>query len=150
MAIFGPKPWTNPFGNISIFRVFERLVFIAQKGVFLFQTIVKGIFLAYIAGNKKMEKWLIFDQKRGLTPLQKSLFFDFWKFVFMAQKGAFLYQTIVKDIFLAYIAGNKKIEKQPIFDQIHGLTPLEKSQIFDFFNLSLFQPRKALFRSQLS
>ena len=29
MAIFGPKPWVNPFGKMSIFRVFELLVFIA-------------------------------------------------------------------------------------------------------------------------
>ena len=29
MAIFGPKPWVNPFGKMSIFRIFEHLVFIA-------------------------------------------------------------------------------------------------------------------------
>ena len=23
MAIFGPKPWVNPFGKMSIFRLFE-------------------------------------------------------------------------------------------------------------------------------
>ena len=28
MAIFSPKPWVNPFGKISIFRIFERVVFI--------------------------------------------------------------------------------------------------------------------------
>ena len=29
MAIFGPKPSVNPFGKMSIFRLFELLVFIA-------------------------------------------------------------------------------------------------------------------------
>ena len=29
MAIFGLKPWVNPFGKMSIFRLFELLVFIA-------------------------------------------------------------------------------------------------------------------------
>ena len=29
MAIFGPKPWVNPFGKMSIFRLFELLFFIA-------------------------------------------------------------------------------------------------------------------------
>ena len=29
MAIFGRKPWVNPFGKISIFRLFELLLFIA-------------------------------------------------------------------------------------------------------------------------
>ena len=29
MVIFGPKPWVNPLGKMSIFRIFELLVFIA-------------------------------------------------------------------------------------------------------------------------
>ena len=36
MAIFGPKPWVNPFGKMSILRLFELLLFIAYKGVFSF------------------------------------------------------------------------------------------------------------------
>ena len=28
MPIFGSKPWVNPFGKMSIFRLFEHLVFI--------------------------------------------------------------------------------------------------------------------------
>ena len=28
MAIFGPKPWVNPFAKVVIFRLFERHVFI--------------------------------------------------------------------------------------------------------------------------
>ena len=28
ITIFGPKPWINAFGKMSIFRIFERLVFI--------------------------------------------------------------------------------------------------------------------------
>ena len=49
MAIFGPKGWVNSFGKMSVFRPFELLVFIPQKGVFSFQNIVKEIYLAYIA-----------------------------------------------------------------------------------------------------
>ena len=29
MAIFGPNPWVNPFGKMSILRLFKLLVFIA-------------------------------------------------------------------------------------------------------------------------
>ena len=29
MAIFGPKPWVNPLGKMSIIRLFKLLVFIA-------------------------------------------------------------------------------------------------------------------------
>ena len=44
-------------GKMSIFRLFERFVFIAWKGVFSFQNIVKDIFLVYIAQKGKLEKW---------------------------------------------------------------------------------------------
>ena len=71
MAIFGPKPWVNNFGKISIFRLFELLVFIAQKGDFSFQNIVKDILQAYTELKKKLEKWPFLDQKKGLTPLEK-------------------------------------------------------------------------------
>ena len=56
MAIFGPKPWVKPFGIMSIFRLFELCVFIAQKGVLWFQNIVKDFFLAYVALEKKSWK----------------------------------------------------------------------------------------------
>ena len=36
MAIFGPKPWVNPFGKISNFGLFELFVFIALTGVLSF------------------------------------------------------------------------------------------------------------------
>ena len=36
MAIFGAKPWVNPFGKMSIFKLFELRIFIAYKGVFSF------------------------------------------------------------------------------------------------------------------
>ena len=29
ITIFGPKPWVNPVGKMSIFRLFETVVFIA-------------------------------------------------------------------------------------------------------------------------
>ena len=82
MAIFGPKPWVNPFGKTSIFRVFEVPVFIAWKGVFSFYNIVKEIFMAYIAW-KKSWKWPFFVQNHGLNPLEKCQFFDFFNFLFL-------------------------------------------------------------------
>ena len=49
MAIFGPKPWVNPFKKKAIFRLFELLVLIGEKGVFSFLNIREEIFLAYVA-----------------------------------------------------------------------------------------------------
>ena len=52
-ANFGQKPWVIPFGKMSIFRLFELLVFIGYKGVISFLNILKDILLAYIAPKKK-------------------------------------------------------------------------------------------------
>ena len=115
MTIFGPIIWVNPFGKMSIFGLFELLVFIAQKGVFLIQNIVKTLFLAYIA-IKKVEKMAIFGPKPSVNPFGKmSIFRLFELLVFIAQKGVFLFQNTVKDIFLAYIASNKKSWKNGHF-----------------------------------
>ena len=204
MAIFGPKPWVNPFGKMSIFQLFELLLFVSQAGVFSFLNIIKHIFLAYIALKKKLEKWPFLDHNDGLTRLEKCRLFDFlnflffqprkaffrsrisqntfswpmmpqkkknlekWLFfdqnhgkmsifllyellVFIALKGVFLVlECIIKDIFLAYIALKKKLKKWPFLDENHGLTPLEKSQFFDYLNFFFLQPRKAFFCSRIS
>ena len=151
MTIFRPKPWVNPYGKMSIFRLLELFVFIAQKGVFSFQNIVKVIFLTNIALKKRLEKWPYLDQNHGLTPSQKCQFFDFWNFLFvLPTKHACSFQIIVKVIFLTNIALKKRLEKWPYLDQNHGLTPLEKLQFFDILNFLFLQPRKAFFRSRIS
>ena len=49
IAILIPKPWVNPFGKMSLFRLFQLVVFITWKGIYSFQNIVKDIFLANFA-----------------------------------------------------------------------------------------------------
>ena len=94
MAIFGPKPWVNPFGKLSVIRLFKLLVFIAQKRVFPFQNIVKDIFMAYIVFKKKFEKWPFLDRNHGLTPLEKYQFFDFLSIYFLQPRKAFFCSRI--------------------------------------------------------
>ena len=150
MAIFGPKQWVNPFGKISIFRLFELLVFMAQKIVFFFQNIVKHVFLAYIA-EKKVGEIVIFRPKPWVNPYGKiSIFRLVQLLVFIAQRDGFTFQNIVKHIFLAQIAEKKKLKKWLFLDQNHGLNPWEKSQFFDFLNFLFLQARKAFFCSRIS
>ena len=94
MTNFRPKPWSNPFGKMSIFRVFELLVFVALKSVFSFQNIIKHIFLTCIAYRNKVEKLPILDQNFGLTPLEKCQFFDFFNFLFLQPRKAFFLSKI--------------------------------------------------------
>ena len=60
MAIFGPKPWVNPFEKMTIFRVLELLFFYCLERRFLI------IFLTYSAEKKMLEKWPYWDQNHGL------------------------------------------------------------------------------------
>ena len=89
MAIFGLKSWINPFGKISILRLFELLVFIAKKGFFFVLEDRKGYFSVLHCLKKKKEKWPFLDQNHGLTPLQKGQFFDFFNFLFLLLRQAF-------------------------------------------------------------
>ena len=151
MAIFGAKPWVNPFGKMSIFGLFGLLVFIAQKGVFSFQNIVEHIFSDVYCLKKTVGKMAIFGPKAWVNPFGKISIFRFFElFVFIAQTGGFLFQNIVKDIFLPYISLKKKLEQWSFLDQNHGLTPLEKCQFFDFFNFLFLQPKKPFLRSRRS
>ena len=98
MAIFGPKPWINPFENMSIFRLYEFLGFIVQKDVFSFQNIVKNSFSWPILAKKEVGKNAIFRPKKGqnytLKPLQKCQFFDFLNFLFLQSRKAFFCSRI--------------------------------------------------------
>ena len=130
MATFGPKAWVNPFGKMSIFRLFEVLVFIAQKGVFSFQNIVKDIFLAYFNKKKKLQQRPLLSKNNRLTPLEKHQFFDFLNFLFLLPRKPFFVLKYRKTHFPGLICLSKGSWKKGHFqDQNHGLTPLEKSRI---------------------
>ena len=83
-----------------------------------------------------MEKWPFFDENYGLTPLEKSQFFDFLNFLFLwARKAFFCSRRLENTLSWPILPKKKDMEKWPFFDQNYGLTPLEKSQFFDFLNL---------------
>ena len=149
MAIFGPEPWVNPLRKMLIFRLFVLLVFIGQKGVFSFQNIIKDIFLAYNAEKKKVGKMAVFGPKPWVNPLGiMPIFRLFGLPVFIAQKGVFSFQDIIKDIFLAYISQKKKVGKMAIFGPKPWLKPLGKMSIFRLFGLLVFIDQKGGFSFQ--
>ena len=67
MANFGPKPWTNPFGKVSIFDIFKFLFLLPRKA----KTHCPGL---DCLKKKKMKKRPFLDQNRGLTSFEKSQF----------------------------------------------------------------------------
>ena len=95
---------------------------------------MKNIFLAYIDQEKKMEQWPFFDQNHGLTPLEKSQFFDYLNFFFYRLERRFFVLEYCKTHFPGlYSLKKKKMEIWQFFDQNHGLTPLEKNLNFSTF-----------------
>ena len=145
MAIFGPKPWVNPFREMLIFRRFELLVFIAQKNQFFVLEYHEIHFPTLYCEKKKLEKWPFLDQNHGLTPLEKCQFFDFLNFLFfIAQKSVFSFQNIIKDIFLSYNAGKKKF-KMAIFGPKPWVNPFGKMSTFRLFELLGFRAQKSVF-----
>ena len=118
MATFGPKPWLNPFGKMSIFLVLELLVLIAYKGVFSLQNIVKDIFLTSIPYKKKRWKNGHIWSKTMNYPFGKMSILRLFELpVFVAQKGVFSFQSIVNNIFLTNIAYKKMLENGHIWSK---------------------------------
>ena len=83
MAIFGPKPWVNPFGKMSIFRLFEHLVFIALKCFFFVLECRKGYFRRPYFLKRKLGKMAIFGPKAWVHQFGKMQFFDFFNILFL-------------------------------------------------------------------
>ena len=139
MAIFGPKPWVNPFDKMSIFRLFELSVFIVQKGVFWFQNIVKDIF----PKKKMLEKWPFLEQNHGLTPLEKCQFLDFlkmsifrlFKLLFLQARKVFLVLEYRKTHFPGLYCLKKKVGIMAIYGTKPWVNPFEKMSIFQLFEL---------------
>ena len=150
MVDFTAKPWTKPFGKMSIFRLFELLVFKAQKVVFLFQNIIEHIFLAYTALKKKVGKMVDFTANPWTKPFGKmSIFRRFELLVFYSLESCFFFLEYYTTHFQGLYSLKKKLEKWLILQQSHGLNPLKHCQIFDFLNFLFLQPRKLLFRSRI-
>ena len=131
---------------MSILQLFELLVFIAQKGIFSFQNIVKDNFLAYTALKKKFKKRPFLDQKHGLTPLQKCQFYRLFEFVvFIAQKGFFSLLEYRKRHFPGLYCLKKKVGKMAIFGPKAWVNPFGKKSIFLLFQFLVFTAQKGVF-----
>ena len=146
--MFGPKPWVNLFGKMSILRLFELHYFLTQKGVFLFQNFIKDIFLSYIASKKKVRKMAIFGPKQWVNPFGKITIFRFFELlVFIAQKGVFPFQNMIKT-FSCHILRKKKGGKMAIFGPIPWVNPSGKMSIFRLFALLVFIAQNGVFSFQ--
>ena len=94
MAIFGPKPWVNSFGKMSIFLTFWTSCFYNLESRFFVLEYRKTHFAGLYCLIKKLEKWQFLDQNHGLTPLEKCQFLEFITFLSLYARKAFLCSRI--------------------------------------------------------
>ena len=64
-------------------------LFMAKKGFFSIYNIIKRYFLSYFDGKQLKKKTTFFDQKHGLTPLEKYDSWDFERLHFLGPKKGF-------------------------------------------------------------
>ena len=149
MAIFGPKPRVNPFGKISIFRLLELVVFIAQTGVFSFQNIVEHISSdLYCLKKKSWKSGHFFYQNHGLTPFEKCQFLDFLNLMFLQLERRFFVVECRKTHFPGLYCLKKKIVKMAIFGPKPLVNPFGKISIFPLFKHVDFIAQKGVFSFQ--
>ena len=150
MAIFEPKPWVNPFGKTSIFRILELLVFIAQKRVFSIQNIEKVILLTYSARKKNVGKMAIIGPKPWVNPFGKSSIFRHSKvLVFIAKKGVFFVLEYRKSHYPNQYCLKKRVGKMAILGPKPWINPFGKMSFFRILELLVFITQKGVFSIQI-
>ena len=146
MVILGPKPWVNPFGIMSIFQLFEVLVFIAQKGVFFVLEYRKRHFPGLHCLKRKVGKKVIFGPKPWVNPLGRmSIFRLFELLVFKASKGVFFVLEYRKIHFPGLCCLKRKVGKIAIFGPKPWVNPFGKVSIFLTFSSSCFYSQERRF-----
>ena len=115
MAIFLTKPWVNPFGKISIFRLFELLFLSLERRFFVLKYRKRHLPCLYCLKKIKLEKWPFFEKNHGLTALEKSQFFDFFNFFFLSLEKHFLVLQYRKRHFPVLYCLKKELAKMAIF-----------------------------------
>ena len=81
MAIFGPKPWVNPFGKISIFGLFKLLVIYSLKRRLFVLEYLKRYFAGLYCLKRKLGKIAIFGPKPWVNPFGEMSIFGLFKLV---------------------------------------------------------------------
>ena len=117
---------------------FLNLFFYSLKWCFFVLEYRKRHFLCLYCLKKKLEKLPILDQSNGLTPLEKSHFFDYSKLLFFGLERRFFVLEYRKRHFLGLYWIKKKVGKMAIFGPKQWVKRFRKKSIFRLFELVVF------------
>ena len=135
MAIFGPKPWIDPFEKTSIFPLFRLLVFIAWKGVFSTPEYCKRHFSGVYWLKKNWKNGHFWTKPMGKPPWKIVNFSTFWTSCFYSLERRFLALEYWKRHFSGLWVLKKKVGKISIFGPKPWVNPFGKMSIFPLFEL---------------
>ena len=96
MAIFRLKPCVNPFGKMSMFRLFKVVVFYSLEKRFFVPDYRKRLFSGLNCIKKKLEKWPFFALKPWVNP--------FWKNVNISTFKTSCFYTLERRVFRSRIS----------------------------------------------
>ena len=126
MAILGPKPWVNPFGKISIFRLFKLHVFIA----FLFPSLY--------CLKKKWKNGHFWTKTTGQTLWKNVNFSTFWTSCLYSLDRRFFVLEYRKRHFARLYCLKTKGGKKNIFGPKQWVNRFGKMSICRLFELLVF------------
>ena len=135
MAIFGPKPWVNPFGKMSFFPLLELLFFYSLERRFFVLKCHKTHFPGLYFLREEVVKWPFLDQNYALTPLPNVNFSTFLTSCFYSLERRFFALRYRKRHFSGLCVLKKKIGKMAIFGPKPWVNPIAKCEFFDFLDL---------------
>ena len=125
-----------PLEKCPFFHFFNFLFLLPRNEFFRSRISWNTFYLPLLSKKKKLEKWPIFKQNHGLTPLEKCQFFDLLNFFFLLPTNAFLRSRIsYKTFFWPILPKKNNLEKWPILEHNHGLTPLKNVYFFGLLQL---------------
>ena len=146
IAIFGPKPWVNPFRKMSIFSTFwtwcfyslERPLFVLEYG--------KRYFHGLHRLKKKSWKNSHCGPKPWFNPFGKvSIFSTLWTWFFYSVERPFFVLEYRKKHFVGLYCLNKKLTKIAIFGPKLWVNTFWKMSIFSTFWTCCFYSLKRRF-----
>ena len=122
------------------FWSFLKVFFLSVKTILSYLEYQKTIFLAFLAINYTLEKFILFERKHGLTPLQNFDVLDFF-----GVESFLFYPEYQKSIFSLLIFPKTQVTKNLIFCKKHGVNPLEITIFLDFWKLHFVSPKSIFF-----
>ena len=122
------------------FWSFLKVFFLSVKTILSYLEYQKTIFLAFLAINYTLEKFILFERKHGLTPLQNFDVLDFF-----GVESFLFYPEYQKSIFSLLIFPKTQVTKNSIFWQKAWSKPFANNNFSGFLEISFCQSKEHFF-----